>query len=220
MYQLGNLSGAAGQPVVSHAARDRGRGFGHVEAVHLGRDGASLGELPGISQAGGMAEKKVAIQGDDHPGGLEVVARLQERAAIAAELDVVPVAGLVLVPFGPRILGQKLLDLRGLSGGGDRLRQQAQARPAFGRLFGQGRYQIGQKLLPTARLAGAQDGLGAIGIVQLEHGRLLKNARRAQAHRVVRVAFDFCRPALVTFHQETRGIAADGHRGRVLQRNA
>ncbi len=68
---------------------------------------------------------------------------------------------------------------------------------------------------------GALDDLGAaIGIVQLQDGRLRVGIGRTQALRMRGVSFDLDRTAVVARHEQAEGGAAQLERGRVAERAA
>ena len=144
-----------------------------------------------------MAEQKIAVQGDDHFGLVELVVR-HRRAGLD---ELIPIPRLVLVPLRLRVLLQQRRQLRRQRGRGHGVREDAQARPGFCALLGQRGHQISQKLFPRTDLPSPPHGLRPVGIIEFQDRRLVENARRAQAHRVVRVALDFRWPALVTLHQ-------------------
>ncbi len=173
-----------------------------------------------MAQIGRMAEKEIAVQRDDHPSLFKIVIRFDLQRIVLRVPQRVPVPWLVLVPFCLRILFEEGVQLRRQRGRGHRFRQDAQARAPFRPLFRQRGHEVGQKLFPRADFPAPPHGARAVGIIKLQDGCLMEHAGRAQAHGVIRVAFDLRGPALVAFDQQSRRVATQRHRRGVSQRDA
>ena len=201
----------------------RRRALGDVEAVHHGRrfvDPAVRGEVPSVTNGTRALEQEVGVEGHDHVGARQVVARRVRRAERGGETAsrVVAADRVPAVPGRARIVGEQLGDERRLGRAGDRSGQQTQARALLGRLRGHRGRERSAEALPARDASELGDRLRAIGVVEVEHRRLGDRVGGAEARRMLRVALHLGRPSLVALGQDAGRIAADHRRGREEER--
>ncbi len=233
------MSPAQGQPVVGLGPGGGQRRLDHVQAVHVRLAGGvlirphppprdELGDVPDAARA--AAAEEVRVERHHHVGNPRVLVKVVkpvvgvERFAVSRHRGAVGgVAGqrLVLVPFRlGKFLEDAFDDLIAERRRHDGLGQQAQPGAAARPLPVEGAAQGGEGVVPGGGLAEAGDVLGAIRVVQGQHGGLMVGVGRPQAGGVLRVALDLGRPAEVAFGQQADADAAQRHGGGEEQRLA
>src|SRR5438445_3411894 len=97
-------------------------------------------------------------------------------------------------------------------GGRNHLRENADTRSLQSLLNIQRPANRIQKIAPGANIAQVGDCLRAVRIVQPQDRSLRKDVRSAQARRMLRIAFDFCRTVEMTLNQYRTGVTAQRER--------
>ena len=218
-----HVGGAQREAVVGDRA-DRGEArLDRVDAVHrAGLRPASLGQLRAVAHAVGVVAQEVRVEGEDAARAAEVVARAQRTAGGGLEA-----AHVVLVarrfPDDPLGLREALEQLRAEARVG-RAAGRARDHGDAGALVAAAGVEVGREgrleLVPARRRTVLEDLAAALGVVELEDGRLRVDVRRAVARRVQRVALDLDRTTVVGRHAQALRRAEEVHRGGVGLRRA
>ena len=214
LFDLGRLQR---KTVVGERARQRRRALHRVEAAHFllaTLELAAGGELADAPQVGGAIGDEVGVEAYDDVG-VQTVLRLHRPAERQHRPRPrrVPAGGLPLVPLRAGKLGEEALDLRGESGGRDRLGEQPDPSPLERPLGVEGRLHAREEGAPRKDLADMGEGLRAVGIIEVEDRRLPAGVGGAEARRVVGVAFDLGGAAEVALDEDALGVAAVEDRG-------
>lgn len=209
-----DVAGAHGQAVVGLGARVGDRRLDRVQAVHLrpprvrrgGPHAPPSHEVGDITEVAGATGQEIGVEREDNVGVAEVVAGVDVRAEglHRAAVGGVVAERLVLVPLRVGQGAEQVRELLPQRRRDDGLRQDTQAGPAARVLplpF-QGPAEGSEALVPGARLAEVRDGLGAVGVVEAEDGRLVERVGGAEAGGVLGVALDLRRPTHVALDQE------------------
>ena len=211
------------QPVVGHAARHGHRRLDDVHPRHRAAlvdaaAGRVLAVVP--DRVGVLAAQEVGVERDDDLGvgePSERPGRLAERGLGPERLGVVEV-GAQRDPLGAGggdvAVAERVDGGRGRGLGQDHDAPAALAEPAG---LGHERAPVGAG---RGGVAARGDGPAAVGVVELEHRRLGEDVGVALGDRVLGVALDLGRPALVALHQDRVPDAAQRHRGGVVVRDA
>ncbi len=180
------------------------------------REGARRGE------GAGARDERVGVERDDGVGLREVVPRLDGLPVRepGARPHGVAAGGLPLVPAGLRHRREDGAELSGERRRRDRLGQDPQAVARERRVDLHARGELVREVRPGADLSEAGDRLGAVGVVERQDERLREGVRGPEARRVVGVALDLRRPALVALDEKARGVAAERRGGREEERPA
>ena len=201
-----DVAAAHRHPVVSVRAGQAVAAFKDIQPIH--RPAIIIGAPAGgkvtrVLHRGRMRVKEVRIERDNDLGSIKVVVRpvgRAEREDRARQLVVV-IQRLVLVPF--RIghsLNQPPFHVQN-AGRCGRFAQDVQ--PVAIGLAQSGKVRLGPtgKVIPARRLVVVHDVPAAVWIVQLQHTGLGPRVGRAAIHRMLGVAFDLDRSAVVARHQ-------------------
>ena len=214
--EVGDAARLDRQAVVGRSAGVGVHRFGDVEPVHdAGFRLALRGEGPLVGRApGGAAGEEVGLEREDHVGPVELVDRVEDLAE--RELGPGPGRvlgdGLVAVPLRLGHRGEEFLELSGEAGGADGLGQEPEPGPLLGPedldLVGDGLGEV----VKGRELAVVEDGLRAVGVVEVEGRGLGEDVGRAEARGVVGVPLDLGGPPRVALDEQAGGQAADRHR--------
>ena len=169
-----------------------------------------------------MSEEEIRVQGENYLGSPKLIMRLDDFSESEPRTfaHVVARERLELMPFGLGEFRQQRLQLRRQRGRRDCAGKHPQPH-ALLRLLGlEGGVNGREKRAPSAYAARLRHGLGTVGVIQIEDGRLVEHTRRAAVRGVRGVAFDLRGVAFVAFHQEAGGEAVLFVRGRKEERLA
>src|SRR5712664_1609671 len=210
------------QAMIRRRAGNARRRLHHVQPVHLAVSATDFYELiqfaaarkfsrvPDVSRT---AAEKIGVQREDYIrffrtiNRVDVISKRQLRAFACAVAD----RWFPLMPFGLWIECKDRLDLRRQRRRSDNGGQNAESRAIREPHCGGDGLRAILKLRPGVNLTEFCRRLRAIRIVQIQNGSLRESIRRAQARRVVRIAFDLGRAAFVAFHEKPDGVRPERH---------
>ena len=124
------------------------------------------------------------------------------------------------MPFRGGVVPQHFSQQRGQGGRRHRRRQEVEPGSATRLLIAQGLLHRTHEPRPALQLAPEGRRLQAVGIVEIEHGRLGQDVDAAEACRMLRIALDFGRPPHMAFDQNRHRRPAEGNRAGEVERPA
>ena len=201
------------QPMVGHGPGDRGGALGNVEPVHglARRSGRALfGEVARVAKFGRPLSQKIAVEGDNDRGTVEVVNRVHyfSEGQLRAFEGAVAGGGLVLMPAGRGEILKQAVELGGEGRRGYRLGENPQAHSPGKPLRFDLASEDGHERQPTADLPSLRGDLGTVGVVEAQYRRLRDGVAGSQAGRVAGIALDLRGPPHVAFDEHPGGEAA------------
>ena len=220
-----DVTGTYRKTMVRAGTRDAERRFHHIQAIHPKRRrlGASpLGELSRITQMHRLAREEIGIHGEDHVGRAQVVLRHERRGARAIRLaSRLRRERRVEMHAGRGIQLREFLQQLGFERRRRGRKQQPQPlTSATGALPQLLRRELSHEVRPPRKRPAVPQALGAVRIVQLQHGRLLEDPGCAETRGMIRISLDLRGTPLVTLDQQSGRVAVEHHRRRVVLRHS
>ncbi len=210
------------QPMVGLRAGRRRHRLCGIQTAARPFGPAAPRELARVTEVTGAAAEEIGVQRDDDRCAFDVVV----HGCGAARRHPQPCGGIhlarrvPLMPHGRRKPREDVLELSGERRRRDRFGQNPETGTPGGLLCRGDRAHGADERGPRENLSHIGQRLHAIGVVEIEQGSLREDVGRAEARRVRRVAFDFCRPPFVALDEESCRAAAECHRRREVQRPA
>ena len=213
------------QPVLRLRSGQRRRALDHVKPIHPLR---VVGHPPAVGKVTGVADhrradtEKIGVERHDDVGLVEVVDGVAGRAGrlTQAQPSTIGRDRIILMPMGLRVVLENCCDQFRERRRRNRFGQNPQPRPLGRLLHGKRRLDGGLKGAPGTYLAAIGHGLRPIGIVEAEDGGLREHVGGPKARRMLRISFNFGRPAHMAFDQNRSRDAAERNRARKEQRPA
>ncbi len=168
-----------------------------------------------------MEIEKIRVERDDHFRLRKIVEGLGAKDAARARFTLGVVGQrFPLMPFGTGKFFTYRLHLRRHRGRGDRLGEDAKAGAIARGLRGEGALQAIKKDVPGSDGIAVRQGFGPVGIVEIEDVGLCPDGGRAAARGMVAVSLDLGRATFVARDHDALAVAAEGRRGREVERFA